>query len=103
MTRPAAHTVITTILFRYGSSIAAAAVLAACSGSQVPLSASTGSTPQQSLAQQAYHIIHPFGRSAGDGTKPAADLIDVKGTLYGTTSRGGSHGAGTVFSITTSG
>jgi uncharacterized repeat protein (TIGR03803 family) len=55
------------------------------------------------LAQQAYHIIHPFGRLTGDGTKPAADLIDVKGTLYGTTVKGGSHNEGTVFSITTSG
>jgi uncharacterized repeat protein (TIGR03803 family) len=61
-------------------------------------------TPQQSLAQQAYHILHPFGRSSEDGTNPAADLIDIKGTLYGTTVAGGdSCCSGTVFSVTTSG
>ncbi len=83
---------------------AAVALLAGCGGSQLPLSASPqGVVPQQSLGHQAYHIIHPFGRSAGDGTKPSADLIDVKGTLYGTTFKGGSYNGGTVFSITTSG
>ena len=82
----------------------AAALLAGCGGSQPPLSVSAqGVTPPQQLAQPSYRIIHPFGRSAKDGTRPAGDLIDVKGTLYGTTSRGGIHGAGTVFSITTSG
>jgi uncharacterized repeat protein (TIGR03803 family) len=59
--------------------------------------------PEQVLATKANHILHPFGRSAGDGTHPAADLIDVEGTLYGTTASGGSKNAGTVFSITTSG
>jgi uncharacterized repeat protein (TIGR03803 family) len=105
MNRPAANAVITTALLRYGLSLgAAAALLTGCGGSQIPLSASPqGLGPQQSLAQQAFHIIHPFGRSAGDGTRPAADLIDVKGTLYGTTMSGGSNNAGTVFSITTSG
>jgi uncharacterized repeat protein (TIGR03803 family) len=47
-------------------------------------------------------VLHSFG-AAGDGELPAADLIDVKGTLYSTTNRGGAHNVGTVFSITTSG
>ena len=38
-----------------------------------------------------------------DGRFPQAALIDVDGTLYGTTEYGGKYGAGTVFSITTSG
>jgi uncharacterized repeat protein (TIGR03803 family) len=84
--------------------IGTGSILAACSGSQPPLSALPSGLPsQQSMAKRAYHIIHPFGRSTGDGTRPAADLIDVKGTLYGTTMSGGSNNAGTVFSITTSG
>ncbi len=105
MNRPASLTAIRATLLRYGVSLSASVtLLAGCSGSQLPLGASPqGLGPQQSLAQQAYHIIHPFGRSAGDGTRPAADLIDVKGTLYGTTMSGGSNNAGTVFSITTSG
>jgi uncharacterized repeat protein (TIGR03803 family) len=79
-------------------------LLTACSGSQPPLSASPQELPsQQSMAQRAFHIIHPFGRSTGDGTRPAADLIDVNGTLYGTTMSGGSNNAGTAFSITASG
>jgi uncharacterized repeat protein (TIGR03803 family) len=48
-------------------------------------------------------VLHSFG-GAGDGKYPAyAGLLNVKGTLYGTTSAGGAYGAGTVFSITTDG
>jgi len=35
-----------------------------------------------------------------DGAQPYAGLIDVAGTLYGTTSKGGAFGYGTVFKIT---
>jgi uncharacterized repeat protein (TIGR03803 family) len=85
--------------------ICAVASVAGCSGSQPSLSVSPqGLLSQQSLAEHAYHIIHPFGRSPGDGQHPWTDLIDVKGTLYGTTATGGSYGGyGTVFSITPSG
>jgi len=34
-----------------------------------------------------------------DGYYPSGSLIDVHGTLYGTTSQGGSSGGGTVFSV----
>jgi uncharacterized repeat protein (TIGR03803 family) len=52
-------------------------------------------------------VLHSFGKRA-DGSDPVAGLIEVNGTLYGTTSEGGTHGCGsvdcgTVFSITTSG
>jgi uncharacterized repeat protein (TIGR03803 family) len=50
-------------------------------------------------------VLHGFVGS--DGYYPAAGLIDVKGTLYGTTEGGGvygsGYGAGTAYSITTSG
>ncbi|MGB8909780.1 MAG: choice-of-anchor tandem repeat GloVer-containing protein [Candidatus Cybelea sp.] len=53
-------------------------------------------------------MIHRF--SGTDGETPAASLIDVDGTLYGTTENGGYgcsdgafRGCGTVFSVTTSG
>ncbi len=83
---------------------AAAALLAGCGGSPLPLSSSSqGLAPQQPLGSQAFHILHPFGRSAKDGKNPASDPIDVGGALYGTTVFGGSHGDGTVFSIATSG
>jgi uncharacterized repeat protein (TIGR03803 family) len=35
-----------------------------------------------------------------DGQNPDAGLIDVKGTLYGVTQKGGASGYGTVFAIT---
>jgi uncharacterized repeat protein (TIGR03803 family) len=56
-------------------------------------------------------VLHTFGKGH-DGISPSAALLDVQGTLYGTTSYGGAFhghrlfgelGYGTVFSITTSG
>lgn len=44
-------------------------------------------------------ILHSFGQGT-DGADPLAGLINVKGTLYGTTSSGGTSGDGTVFAIT---
>jgi uncharacterized repeat protein (TIGR03803 family) len=55
-------------------------------------------------------VLHSFSGRHGDGTLPFAPLIDVKGTLYGTTAFGGSPSAsgcgehcGTVYSISTAG
>jgi uncharacterized repeat protein (TIGR03803 family) len=53
-------------------------------------------------------VLYSFPYSAGGGNLPFAALIDVNGTLYGTTYQGGTvncgaGGCGTVFSITTSG
>jgi len=45
-------------------------------------------------------VLHNFG-SGTDGRFPEAGLLDVKGTLYGTTDSGGAYGGGTFFSITT--
>jgi uncharacterized repeat protein (TIGR03803 family) len=84
-------------------SVCVAALLAGCGGSQPQLSVSpAGFASQPWSARQAYNILHKFG-GAGDGWYPSAALINVKGTLYGTTAKGGSHNAGTVFSITKSG
>jgi uncharacterized repeat protein (TIGR03803 family) len=46
-------------------------------------------------------VLYRFTRVTG--TLPVAELLDVKGTLYGTTADGGGYGGGTVFAITTSG
>ncbi|MGA7201317.1 MAG: choice-of-anchor tandem repeat GloVer-containing protein [Candidatus Cybelea sp.] len=48
-------------------------------------------------------VLHRFVGNKNDGAGPVASLIDVKGTLYGTTEYGGAYGDGTVFSISTSG
>ncbi|MGA8574329.1 MAG: choice-of-anchor tandem repeat GloVer-containing protein [Candidatus Cybelea sp.] len=102
----------------YGLSLSATAVfLAACGGSQPPIGAA-GATSQASARAAStgstkYKIVYSFG-SPPDGGCPAASLIDVGGTLYGTTSGGGAYTIdsdcfyhtglyGTVFSITTGG
>jgi uncharacterized repeat protein (TIGR03803 family) len=49
-------------------------------------------------------VLYSFGSRSGDGETPYAGLVfDKKGNLYGTTSGGGAHSAGTVFEITTGG
>lgn len=49
-------------------------------------------------------VLHRFG-GAQDGGAPVAPLIEVNGTLYGTTAYGGAYscsggGCGTIFSVT---
>jgi uncharacterized repeat protein (TIGR03803 family) len=50
-------------------------------------------------------ILHFFadGTVSNDGQNPHASLVDVGGTLYGTTTFGGSAGKGTIFEITAAG
>jgi uncharacterized repeat protein (TIGR03803 family) len=49
-------------------------------------------------------VLYSFKGGLGDGENPTqAALLDVNGTLYGTTKRGGAYNRGTLFSITTSG
>jgi uncharacterized repeat protein (TIGR03803 family) len=48
-------------------------------------------------------VVYSFRKASEDGAKPVAALIDVGGVLYGTTSLGGTHNFGTVFSLTTAG
>jgi uncharacterized repeat protein (TIGR03803 family) len=92
-------------MIRHNLSLGAAvALLAGCGGLQPPLNLSPQRSVQHQLSTaKAYNILHSFGNSAGDGTHPEADLINVNGTLYGTTFTGGSYRYGTVFSITPSG
>jgi uncharacterized repeat protein (TIGR03803 family) len=47
-----------------------------------------------------YGILYSFQNSETDGVNPEAKLLDINGTLYGTTVLGGSGGEGTLFSIT---
>ncbi len=44
-------------------------------------------------------VIYAF-QGGTDGADPRANVIDVAGTLYGTTVAGGTYGLGTVFAIT---
>ena len=84
------------------TSCAAAAILAGCGGSQPPIGA-PGAMPQsRASSSYGYNTLYSFGK-AHDGQQPKAGLIDLNGTLYGTTYGGGKYVAGTVFSISTTG
>jgi uncharacterized repeat protein (TIGR03803 family) len=91
---------------------AMAALLAGCLGSQ-PIGA-PGAIPQSGrlapapklghpLTSPSYTVLYRFHKGDVNGAHPQAGLIDVNGTLYGTTVDGGSSGLGTVYSISPSG
>jgi uncharacterized repeat protein (TIGR03803 family) len=98
------------------SSCAAAAMLAGCGGSQPPIGA-PGAMPQTTAIaaradpapRPAYTMLYSFKGGRDDGQWPLASVTNLRGTLYGTTPRGGRfhcskiEGCGTVFSMTTSG
>lgn len=76
-------------------------MLAGCGGPQPPIGAQ-GAIPQ-SRASADYNTLYSFGKRSSDGAEPKAGLIDVNGTLYGTTYAGGniacSGGCGTAFKV----
>ena len=84
-------------------SCAASALFTGC-GSPAPPGV-LGTSPQSRTLSsrgdsQSYKVLHGFVGRPDDGASPRASLIDVGGTLYGTTELGGSNHVGTVFSIT---
>ena len=55
-------------------------------------------------AASQYTTLFTFTVGHDDGIRPRGGLVfDQAGNLYGTTSRGGAHGAGTVFKLTPNG
>jgi uncharacterized repeat protein (TIGR03803 family) len=48
-------------------------------------------------------VVYSFQGGSSDGKFPVGQLLDLNGTLYGTTTDGGSGGFGTIFAFTTSG
>jgi uncharacterized repeat protein (TIGR03803 family) len=101
-------------VLRIGSVFSAGAlfVLAGCAGGQQGLRVmpAVGSPSTLSRASATETVIHSFGAS-GDGSVPHASLLNVNGTLYGTTTAGGNTagslcfpgGCGTVYRVTTDG
>jgi uncharacterized repeat protein (TIGR03803 family) len=83
-----------------------AALLVRCGGLYAPGVSYPLSSSRSSAS--GYQVLYNF-RGAPDGISPTAGLINVNGTLYGTTCEGGAYisgsgiGLGTVFSITTTG
>jgi uncharacterized repeat protein (TIGR03803 family) len=83
-------------------------VLTAC-GTQPPFGApgamppaAPGISQHNRSATSSYQVLYSFANKR-DGANPEASLINVNGTLYGTTSEGGTYGKGTIFSISTTG
>jgi uncharacterized repeat protein (TIGR03803 family) len=84
----------------------AAASLPGCGAlndAQPPIGAARGAMPATSTQ---YNVLFRF-KGGANGEHPGSGLIDVNGTLYGTTYEGGStgfkHCCGTVYGVTTSG
>jgi uncharacterized repeat protein (TIGR03803 family) len=80
------------------------AALVACSDSRTtsPLPAQIARPLTHALAGNGYEVLYSFKGGTGDGEEPWAGLLNVNGTLYGTTYAGGGN-SGTVFAITTPG
>ena len=93
---------------RIALSATAVAMLAGCGGSQSPIVAPGASALATRGTSPNYKVVYSFG-GRPDGSHPVASVIDVDGTLYGTTKLGGvgssyaPSGWGTVFSLTTGG
>jgi uncharacterized repeat protein (TIGR03803 family) len=83
-------------------SCVASAILAGCGGSQPPIGAPNAMPQGRASSSYGYKMLYSFGK-AHDGQQPKGGLIDLNGALYGTTYGGGRYGAGTVFSMSTTG
>lgn len=89
---------------RYGFGVCAvAAMLAGCGGASAPVTPSVSELMAQSRhTPPAYDVLYSFVGPPKDGETPSEALLNLNGTLYGT-SGGGKHGGGIVFAMTTSG
>ena len=81
----------------YGTTVGGGAYLS-CEGTQFPKPCGTVFSITTAGLEK---VLHSFAWT--DGAFPAAGLVNVNGTLYGTTSYGGTYGGGTIFSITKAG
>ncbi len=91
-------------------SCVAAAMLAGCGGAQsiaadgaisqnfVDLTQTRASSKSLRHTSVTERVLYSFNGKP-DGQEPMGALLDVNGTLYGTTSAGGTINAGTVFAI----
>jgi hypothetical protein len=96
---------------RYAFSVCvAAAMLVGCRGESLPPSPSVADvTAGRAHAPFSYDVLYSFKGGKKGGEFPNEALINVNGTLYGTTRSGGrgncggdgyAYGCGTVFALT---
>ncbi|MGB6517997.1 MAG: choice-of-anchor tandem repeat GloVer-containing protein, partial [Candidatus Cybelea sp.] len=99
-------------LVRYAFSIGTAALLAGCGGSQITFGVPAGVTQTSAITRartvvphipprKSFQVLRQFNFT--DGGLPYSGLIQVDGTLYGTTFMGGRYGYGTVYNVSTTG
>ncbi len=69
---------------------------------RVPLAAVKIQSPRHEPPGDRYAVVSSFS-DAYEGSYPNGGLLDVRGTLYGTTELGGTFGLGNVFSMSTAG
>jgi uncharacterized repeat protein (TIGR03803 family) len=94
-----------TLLSRYSLGIgAAAAFLAGCAQAENNLPPTVGipGVVHRILPAYSYQVMYRFPK-VSRGAHPLVSLINVNGTLYGTTLRGGASDNGTVFSMSATG
>jgi uncharacterized repeat protein (TIGR03803 family) len=101
--------------YRFVTALLSVALLSACgaanTGIAVPQSATGASASQrlelfsgrQPLTGSGYKSLYKFTGGADGGKPVGTNLIEIKGTLYGSTSSGGANGLGTIFKITSAG
>ena len=70
---------------------------------QYGVSSSNDGTVYSVTTAGTFKILHNFTGSPNDGAEPAAPLLNVNGTLFGTTAYGGSGNHGTVYTIDATG
>ncbi|MBV9263617.1 MAG: hypothetical protein JO324_04785, partial [Candidatus Eremiobacteraeota bacterium] len=78
------------------------AMLAGCGGGGQQSAAPMLPRAAHRTSSASYQQLYQFHRQWG-GTHATGGLVNVNGTLYGTTARGGASGNGTVYSMTTGG
>ena len=78
------------------------AFLAACQGRTSAYLRRMQETRIPPVTSSGYKTLYRF-KAGYDGDFPISTLTDVNGALYGTTFVGGTHGAGSVYSVSTSG
>jgi uncharacterized repeat protein (TIGR03803 family) len=78
-------------------------LLCTACASRMPLPAMPSVQSQARSADSKFRVLHRFQGGPNDGSNPEGPLIDVGGTLYGTTQNGGKFYHGTVYRITRNG
>jgi len=82
-------------------SIGVAATIAGCAGRWV-VAPTRSDVHSGSSPSGTFQVVYSF-QGGSDGVEPAAPLVSLSGTLYGTTRGGGANGDGTVYSVTPAG